>query len=170
VLTERDWVIILSGAETVTFTKGDTIMSKGDNSEYFYKIKAGKVRISTLDDKEGTVNILIDSKQYCLLTEVYIILNEGDVFGEMPFFDLPERSDFIAEGPVTLYRIPDRVMHALLQVDPSFSERFFQHVSALRHNYETLLAEIVIKVSYHIHNLPVKSAISKMNDQVCSGC
>jgi CRP-like cAMP-binding protein len=77
----------------------------------------------------------------------------GDIFGEMPYFDFNQCYDIVAmDKGVTVYRIEDKVMSALLQVDTNFSERFFQMITT--------------KLSYHLHNLPPRAAISKMNEQV----
>ena len=70
----------------------------------------------------------------------------------MPYFDVVQPYDVVASEKVTVLRIEERVLHTLLQVDASFSERFFQM--------------LVTKLSYHLHNLPIRSAISKINDAV----
>ena len=42
ILTERDWMLLLSGAESVVYNRDDVILKKGDKPRYFYKIKTGK--------------------------------------------------------------------------------------------------------------------------------
>jgi hypothetical protein len=71
----------------------------------------------------------------------------------MPFFDFHQVYDVVAlGGSVTVYRIEEKVMSALLQVDSNFSERFYQL--------------LVTRLSFHLHNLPPRGAISKINESV----
>ena len=135
ILTERDWMLILSGAEVVTYHKDDVILQKEEKPHHFYKIKTGRVKFESADQQLNAV-----------------VLGEGDIFGEMPYFDMSQCYEIIAyDRAVTVYRIEDKVMAALLQVDTNFSERFFQMLTT--------------KLSFHLHNLPLRAAISKMNEE-----
>jgi hypothetical protein len=49
-LTERDWMLILSGAEIVTYVRGDTILQRGQKPQHFYKIKSGRVKFEATDE------------------------------------------------------------------------------------------------------------------------
>eukprot|EP01114_Cavostelium_apophysatum_P022767 TRINITY_DN8350_c0_g1_i1.p1 TRINITY_DN8350_c0_g1~~TRINITY_DN8350_c0_g1_i1.p1 ORF type:complete len:952 (-),score=273.46 TRINITY_DN8350_c0_g1_i1:46-2901(-) len=132
-LTERDWMLILTGAELITFNKDEAIIKRGDNFKYFYRIKSGRVRIEDED------------------RNVFGTLAEGDIFGEMSFFDQKTNANVFAEEKgVVVYRIEDTVLCSLLQVDPFFSERFFQMLCT--------------KLSFRLYKLPVRNAIAKLNE------
>eukprot|EP01117_Protostelium_nocturnum_P009506 TRINITY_DN3393_c0_g2_i1.p1 TRINITY_DN3393_c0_g2~~TRINITY_DN3393_c0_g2_i1.p1 ORF type:complete len:880 (+),score=333.03 TRINITY_DN3393_c0_g2_i1:133-2772(+) len=134
-MTERDWNLLLSGAETINYRNGDVIEGPNANSResslHFFKIVIGKVKMVT---REG---------------QLIRTLVEGDVFDVMPLLDFASVHDFIADAHlVQVSRIQSNVMQTLLQVDSGLSERFFTTMCGrLSHYHRQLPLESALRMS-----------------------
>ena len=51
-MTERDWKILLNTGELVTFSRDQKIISKGEKTSYFYRIKSGRVKILSKEEEQ----------------------------------------------------------------------------------------------------------------------
>eukprot|EP01097_Dermamoeba_algensis_P001225 TRINITY_DN1461_c0_g7_i1.p1 TRINITY_DN1461_c0_g7~~TRINITY_DN1461_c0_g7_i1.p1 ORF type:complete len:611 (+),score=141.89 TRINITY_DN1461_c0_g7_i1:1642-3474(+) len=73
-LTNRDWQLLLTGANTMTFKFNETIIKEGARNSYFYKIKNGSVKV---------IKQFADNEDPVVLNEMGL----GRTFGEMSVFD-----------------------------------------------------------------------------------
>eukprot|EP01097_Dermamoeba_algensis_P006420 TRINITY_DN401_c0_g3_i1.p1 TRINITY_DN401_c0_g3~~TRINITY_DN401_c0_g3_i1.p1 ORF type:complete len:147 (-),score=34.24 TRINITY_DN401_c0_g3_i1:1026-1466(-) len=74
-LTNRDWQLLLAGANHMTLKFNEVIIKEGARNYYFYKIKSGSVKVM---------------KCFADNDEAPVVLNEmgaGRTFGEMSVFD-----------------------------------------------------------------------------------
>ncbi|PRP85579.1 regulator of G-protein signaling 5-like [Planoprotostelium fungivorum] len=82
--------------------------------------------------------------------KIVTLLGPGDIFDETVMLDLKPRHNFYAHSNVVeAHKIQDRVVYILLQVDSGLSDRFFQM--------------LCIRLSQHLFQLPVRSAITRSN-------
>eukprot|EP01122_Echinamoeba_exundans_P012030 TRINITY_DN494_c0_g2_i1.p1 TRINITY_DN494_c0_g2~~TRINITY_DN494_c0_g2_i1.p1 ORF type:complete len:820 (-),score=147.31 TRINITY_DN494_c0_g2_i1:472-2931(-) len=58
-LSERDWVLLLTGAQTLTLKPNEILMSPGESYEWFYYVKTGMIHIQrpTTSGKETIISL-----------------------------------------------------------------------------------------------------------------
>lgn len=83
-LSEREWNIILSGAEEVVYIDKEILIKQGEPFKYFFKIKTGNVSIQKMTSRDS-MNTVAE-------------LHSGDFFGEMSLLGRKTMAYCVASG------------------------------------------------------------------------
>ncbi len=88
------------------FSRNENIFSEGDNGSSLMLIASGRVRITQVDNGGNE--------------EALIILDKGDVFGEISLFDdMPRSATAVAHTDVIIYEIERKRFIEFVQSNPS---------------------------------------------------
>lgn len=117
-LTDRDWQLLLIGANMSTFKSGDVIVKEGELNRRLYRIKSGsavvtKQRASGADKRIGVVG------PGAMLCEMSVIDKDG----------LTSATVVASSGSVDVCVIDVSFIHSLFGVEPDLSKRFFKHMA-----------------------------------------
>jgi CRP-like cAMP-binding protein len=114
-LSRRQRRLVAERAAEIEVEPGRVLCCKGKTSHQFFVIK------------EGTARVVRDGQ---FLNE----LGPGDFFGEMGLIeDAPRNADVIAETPLTLMVLSDRVFRELERQSPKLARRLSRQVEERRH-------------------------------------
>ena len=93
-------------SETLELQRGDVLFAEGDEPDHLYVTLSGRIAM---------VNRSIDGRE-----SVVALMEDGDLFGEMPLFDQQKRStDARALEPSTTIAIPYGPLQSIYERDPA---------------------------------------------------
>eukprot|EP01102_Stenamoeba_stenopodia_P007490 TRINITY_DN2096_c0_g3_i1.p1 TRINITY_DN2096_c0_g3~~TRINITY_DN2096_c0_g3_i1.p1 ORF type:complete len:776 (+),score=181.92 TRINITY_DN2096_c0_g3_i1:1533-3860(+) len=121
-LTDRDWMLVLTGAKPVKFQQNAVIIQEATSNTKFYRIKSGKVNIVK------SVTTSYGEKEDVLI----VTLGPPEVVGEMSVLggtSLASASVIAASPSVEMYEIKVEFMHRLFSSQPELAERFFKQIA-----------------------------------------
>jgi CRP-like cAMP-binding protein len=103
---------ILDDKRIVTFRRGQTIFSQGDNADAIFFIKTGRVKLTVKSANTGQ-------------TAVLALLGPRDLLGEGCLVGQPRRANTATSlKPSTLFRVEKAPMRRALLKQPDLSEKF----------------------------------------------
>ncbi len=110
-LDDDDLAQLLMAGRVRRFAEGTPVLTEGASGGELHVIHTGKVRISKVVPGVGE--------------EALAILEPGDFFGELEFFDgAPASAHAIAHGECEILSIPHQEMRGLIKNRPELSARF----------------------------------------------
>lgn len=83
IMSERDWNILLSGAEEVVYIDKELLIKQGEPFKYFFKLKSGKVKVQKQLSKEKIVTVAE--------------ITNGGFFGEMSLLERKTMANVVAD-------------------------------------------------------------------------
>eukprot|EP01114_Cavostelium_apophysatum_P004912 TRINITY_DN1537_c0_g1_i1.p1 TRINITY_DN1537_c0_g1~~TRINITY_DN1537_c0_g1_i1.p1 ORF type:complete len:999 (+),score=317.95 TRINITY_DN1537_c0_g1_i1:43-2997(+) len=115
-LTERDWAIIMSGANPEKFKRDEVVVQQGVFNRCIFRVVKGKVRAEK--DENGKAVVLSR-------------IEEGQMFGEMSVLTQGKTSATIRadSSPCEIFRAEVSFMYHLFQTEPGMQQRFFKRAS-----------------------------------------
>ncbi len=136
----------LSPLTELTFAKGDTILSHGDEGGALYIIKSGKVSVQDYNRYEGRIS--------------FVTLKEGDLVGELSFLnDRRVSADVKAEEDCVLYRLKREDMSRLMKEHPGLAftimNTIVNHEAKLLTNMRRELVPMLRKFKEKANKLPL---------------
>eukprot|EP01102_Stenamoeba_stenopodia_P019856 TRINITY_DN7586_c0_g1_i2.p1 TRINITY_DN7586_c0_g1~~TRINITY_DN7586_c0_g1_i2.p1 ORF type:complete len:522 (+),score=104.57 TRINITY_DN7586_c0_g1_i2:1641-3206(+) len=114
-LTQDDWNLMLKGAKTVPFQKGETVIKQGQLFQRLYHVASG----SCIVDKDG---------------KPVGKIRTGEIFGEISFLDSHGATVSVLadqEEGAELYIIEGYFIRILFNLRPGFAGRFFHYICCL---------------------------------------
>lgn len=112
-----------------TFQQQDTIFREGDAGQYMYIIMEGQVEIRKKISEH--------------VNRTLVILQSGDIFGEMAVFDGKERTaSAIANKPCKLLQINREIMYEMVKKNPDFAVKLIKILTSRLRNTNLILEEI----------------------------
>eukprot|EP01124_Arcella_intermedia_P009174 TRINITY_DN15952_c0_g1_i1.p1 TRINITY_DN15952_c0_g1~~TRINITY_DN15952_c0_g1_i1.p1 ORF type:complete len:1775 (-),score=412.71 TRINITY_DN15952_c0_g1_i1:1327-5910(-) len=113
VMTDRDWRVILTGAQLLTFSPGSVILKAGEVNRHLYKVKSGVLNVQKTVEQS---TIVVGS------------IKEGDTFGEISMVLRSEKGtitvDIVAATEVEVYQIDINLVIGLCETEPQTSAAF----------------------------------------------
>jgi len=112
-LNERDWSLILAGANPEQFQKDDLIVQEGTYNRCIYRIKKGTVRVERVENGR---------------TVILTTMNPGQMFGEMSVLTQSKTSATIRAdaSPTEIFVTEVTFMNRLFQTEPGMQQRFYK--------------------------------------------
>lgn len=111
-LSEREWQILLTGAQPKKFKAGQFILKAGSANEHLFRVKSGKVKVM----KE------IDGQEVGVAT-----MGENAMFGEVSMLLRSQKgtatASIVADGDVELYQLQIEFVLQLLEAHPNVAEK-----------------------------------------------
>jgi CRP-like cAMP-binding protein len=115
-LNPEDWATLRELATSVTYRRGEVLLEEGVRNRALFIVRDGTVRAEHLHEGHP-------------ITLAHI--GPGEVFGEMGFVENTVASaSIVAEDEVTVDRIDDGVLQAVLISTPGFAIRFYHSLAA----------------------------------------
>lgn len=116
------------------------IIEEGKDFTALYRIIKGNVRVQTEEAEQPIA-----------------ILHQNQFFGEMSFLDRKTNASIITnEEEVIVLSMPEEKINPILETNSELSERFFQ--------------TLCNTLAFRLHNLPLRGALSKLNDDTNEDC
>lgn len=133
-MEERDWKLLLSCANEVSYKQGDVIIEQGTFNKFLYRIKSGQCRVLKVEvTRKGKFYFWISFfwKQEKGTQRTLKVLKENEIFGEMSLFDFAgvTSASIVAATPsVQVYAIDRQFLENLFSNYSRLEKRFYYQV------------------------------------------
>lgn len=116
-LSDRDWQLLLTGAQTVTKQPGDRFIEQGKPNTHLYRIKRGQIRVEKVPEKGPR--------------KVLVTLGQGTVLGDTAVIPSMKAAtaDVLADTECEMESISISILFGLFRSDPGLSMRFYRQMA-----------------------------------------
>lgn len=118
-LTERDWKLLLVGAQVVSVARNQLAVEEGRPNRHLWRIKSGRMRVEKRSNER-------DGRPVTLA-----LLGSGTMFGEMSALDAAgtATASIAADTDAELYQIELSFLRRLFASEPGLARRFWKNIA-----------------------------------------
>lgn len=116
-LTERDWKLLLVGAQVVSVARNAVAIKEGQPNRHLWRIRSGRMRVEK-SEADGRAVVLA-------------LLGSGAMFGEMSALDATgtASASIVADTEAELYQIELSFLTRLFVSEPGLARRFWKNIA-----------------------------------------
>lgn len=118
-LTQEDWDVLLGGAKTKNFKKGDIILEEGKPYQILFQLTSGTVSLQKVSKGQ---------------TQNFGTISSPETFGETSFFlvdQMPTMTVTAESDEVTMYTIEGYFISMVASMREGFAGRFFKYITTV---------------------------------------